>query len=539
MKIIKTKLLYGTKMLNKKSVCCPKATVGKIVPNAGSIYNKGTQTKISSATQTLDLLLTDKEYFAYSDPVSKLLVFEYGKDLFLSDGSRIKTSAPVSDDSLLLATDILWEMECNGNTEMSEIFHDFCKLKLPLPEVEVAKFCDSYYFHNVKVLHDLQVEETLTFEEIEAGVRSGLLKKTAILSDLALPERMFKDIDKVKKVEKKEEPKKKSDSDFLTRCKNGEFIIDFPWTEEQKKNIRPLSYLDDMVPNEFFEKLVRKIHFRFERVLKRMNGTTYYEDGDYLRIEHLGKDSINVSFVGKPGTGKSHNIHAAAAACGIPIYVVNLSHNTDEDRFEGLTKIVNGKPMAIPTEAVNCFKYGGILLLEEVNLAQAAVVMGALGQAIEDPYILKQDGYHDIYRHPLCVVASTTNKGTSGTKTVAEQFSNRFETSYEMNDPDSNEFVDRLIKLTGEDREICEKVYDCYEKVVDFINTENALADVDKILNSLSLRTCVGAIKNMQEGSSFVEAIQDSIIGKIAEQDGAVAENCKAIVNAISFKKKR
>jgi midasin (ATPase involved in ribosome maturation) len=294
-----------------------------------------------------------------------------------------------------------------------------------------------------------------------------------------------------------------------------------------------------MVTNEFFEKLVWKIHFRFEKVLKRMNGTTHYEDGDPLRVEHLGKDAINVSFVGKPGTGKSHNVHAAAAACGIPIYVVNLSHNTDEDRFEGLTKIVDGKPMAIPTEAVKCFKYGGILLLEEVNLAQAAVVMGALGQAIEDPYILKQNGYHDIYRHPLCVVASTTNKGTSGTKTVAEQFSNRFIISYRMNDPVSNEFVDRLIKLTGEDRDICEKVYDCYVKVVDFINTENALADVDKILNSLSLRTCVGAIQNMQEGSSFVEAIQDSIIGKIAEQDDAVAENCKALVNAISFKRKK
>ena len=157
MKIIKSKLLYGTKMLGKKSVCCPKATVGKVVANAGSIYNIVTQTKISAATQTLDLLLIDKEYFAYSDPISKLLVFEYGKNLFLTDGTRIKTTSS-ADEGLLLATDILWEMECNGNKEMADLFHDFCKLKLPLPEKDVAKFCDSYYFHNVKVLHDLQVE---------------------------------------------------------------------------------------------------------------------------------------------------------------------------------------------------------------------------------------------------------------------------------------------------------------------------------------------------------------------------------------------
>ena len=536
MKIIKTKLLYGTKVLNKSSVCCPSAKVGKIVPNAGSIYNKGAQTKISSATQSLDLLLTDKSYFSYSDPVSKLLVFEYEKDLFLTDGSRIKTTSTINE-GLILATDILWEMECNENKEMAELFHEFCKLKLPLPEVEVAKFCDSYYFHNVKILHDLQVEETLTFEEIEAGVRSGLLKKTAILSDLALPERMFANIDKVKKAEKKEAPKKKSDSDFLERCRNGEFLIDFKWTEEQKKFIHPLSFLDDMVTNEYFEKFVRKILFRFNKVLGRMNN--HYEDDDPMRVEHLGKDYINVTFVGKPGTGKTHNIHAAAAACGIPIYVVNLSHNTDEDRFEGLTKIVDGKPMAIPTEAVKCFRDGGILLLEEVNLAQAAVVMGALGQAVESPFVLKQDGYHDIFRHPLCIVASTMNNGVSGTKTVAEQFANRFKTSFVMDDPESNEFVERLIQMTGEERDLCEKIYDCYAKVTEFIRTENEQADVDKILNSLSIRTCVGSIENIQEGSTFVEAVQDSIIGKIAEQDNAVAENCKAIVNAISFKKKR
>jgi len=99
--------------------------------------------------------------------------------------------------------------------------------------------------------------------------------------------------------------------------------------------------------------------------------------------------------------------------------------------------------------------------------------------------------------------------------------------------------VERLIQMTGEERELCEKIYDCYAKVTEFIRTENEQADVEKILNSLSIRTCVGAIENIQEGSAFVEAVQDSIIGKIAEQDNAVAENCKAVVNAISFKRKR
>ena len=41
------------------------------------------------------------------------------------------------------------------------------------------------------------------------------------------------------------------------------------------------------------------------------------------------------------------------------------------------------------------------------------------------------------------------------------------------------------------------------------------------------MRTCIGAIENIQEGMEAREAIKNSIIGKIAEQDIDVAKSCE------------
>jgi len=158
------------------------------------------------------------------------------------------------------------------------------------------------------------------------------------------------------------------------------------------------------------------------------------------------------------------------------------------------------------------------------------VVMGSIGQTLEDPYILKKDGYQDIRRHPLCFFAATMNLATAGTKPVAQQLANRFKTSYVMNDPDKNAFIERLVKITKEPETLCAWVYSCYERVTEHVKEDNVQADTDGILNALSLRSCVGAIENIQEGSTPKEAVCDSIVGKVAEQDAEVAASCRALI---------
>ena len=169
------------------------------------------------------------------------------------------------------------------------------------------------------------------------------------------------------------------------------------------------------------------------------------------------------------------------------------------------------------------------MLLEEINLPQAAVVMGALGQGVEFPFILKKDGYIPIRRHPLCIIISTMNTGTAGAKVLSQPFANRFKQSFVLNDPKRAEFI-RILQNTGAPRKACAWVYAVYERIVNCISDENAMADVESILLSLSMRSCIGALENMQEGMEAREAIRNSIIGKIAEQDMEVAETCAKVL---------
>ena len=57
--------------------------------------------------------------------------------------------------------------------------------------------------------------------------------------------------------------------------------------------------------------------------------------------------------------------------------------------------------------------------------------MGALGQAIEKPHILYEDGYREVYRHPMCV---TMNTATQGSREPNEALTNRHPNAFILDD---------------------------------------------------------------------------------------------------------
>lgn len=391
----------------------------------------------------------------------------------------------------------------------------------------LGALCDSFYHGYSRDHDDIEVSEDLTQEEIDAMLRASRVEEYPFARGTKIGKPQMLVMSKPKKGRKKPV----SLDTLMEKCVRGEYRIQFDWGQEAQKYIPSLDTLAGFVPTQTFAKLLNKILFRANRIMSR--ATTYggdevFED-DGLRVKIVGSDYINVTISGKPGTGKTRLIHALSAALGLPIYVVPLSHNTDEDALLGMTKMVDGKPASVLTDTVRCFRNGGILALEEANLPQAAVMMGALGQAIEYPFVLMQDGYIPVRRHPLCIVFSTMNVGTAGSKLMSQPFANRFKQSIAMDDPTKDEFISILQSTTGEDEELCRWVYEAYEKMINTVEADT-MADVDSILLSLSMRSCIGAIESIQEGSDPREAINDSIIGKIAEQDRKLARDCvKAI----------
>lgn len=508
--------------------CASPLKVGQAVNDSGAFSSLRpaqvlSATKVSYAAAVIDRLFTGGYAFAKIDDK---LYMEHADVVAVMSGNTINSNGTLTPDHIMTMY-VVKSIADGTNKELAEIFANISGSITGTGRTSVsliARFCDSLYYGGLNKNAEIEIGDELNDEEIDALVRGAAPKSLEFLkqANVEKPKRF-----KVEAPKKKTEAPKVTTDDVIKKCLDGEYILPYSWSEDQKVYCQDISSLKSFIPNKTFVALLNKISTRENRVIERMRSLDLNKDAD--RVAAIGNDYINVTLSGKPGTGKTRLAYALSAATGMPVYTISCSHNTDEDEFQGLTKMVDGKPTSVATSTVSCYENGGILLLEEINLPQAAVIMGALGQAVEFPFILKKDGYIPIRRHPLCVIISTMNTGTAGSKVLSQPFANRFKQSFVLDDPEKEDFI-RILMNTGAERAVCRWVYECYERVVACIEDDNAVADTESILLSLSMRSCMGAIENIQEGMEPREAVINSIIGKIAEQDREVAESCRKVV---------
>ena len=115
------------------------------------------------------------------------------------------------------------------------------------------------------------------------------------------------------------------------------------------------------------------------------------------------------------------------------------------------------------------------------------------------------------------------NVGTNGSNPLNQALANRFNTPYILDDPTRDTFISILIKASKKSKEVCSWVYDAYAAAVDYL--KSPAVNEDEIVNNLSIRTCLGAIENMEEGQSPTRALINSIVGAVAVVDLEVARN--------------
>jgi hypothetical protein len=296
--------------------------------------------------------------------------------------------------------------------------------------------------------------------------------------------------------------------------KQGKAKVDFEWNENQKVKIPDIKSLDTFVSSETYISLIKKIGDRTTKVIDRMKQGLTGDDA-------IGTDYVNLFVTGKPGTGKTTMAYALGAATGMPVYTIAMTKNTEEDTFQGMNKVVDGSLRFVSTDFLDAYENGGIVVLEEINLPDPSVIMGALGQAVEFPFLLMKDGYIPVKRHPLCIIIGTMNVGTYGSKGVNQALSSRFKQSYTLNDPSKNDFI-KILMNTGADKGLATWVYNAYDKIVSYLK-EPSVNEEDICLNC-TLRGCIGAIENIQEGEEEKQAIKNTLVGKIAEVNLELAE---------------
>ena len=277
-----------------------------------------------------------------------------------------------------------------------------------------------------------------------------------------------------------------SDDSLLGRCINGDFIIEHEWDEEAKSLIQPLSSLEKM-----------QITGSFERALKVMHSILANPDK---------RQPFQALFYGPPRTGKSYTAKALGTALGLPVYVVPMKPHSEEDTFEGMTKVHEGKWDFVPTPFLKGFKNGGLVILEEFNLADPGVLQGALSQALEEPYLLLEDSITPVKRHPLCCIIGTMNPEVAGSKSQNDAFMSRLRHQFEIQEPDKENILKQLQgKFPEANPKTTGKIYDEYRKAADYIVTNGGREYEMK----LTIRHVEACIERVLEGEDWKSVTLD------------------------------
>ena len=464
----------------------------------------------NSVALILDKIFLDNEVIAYENDETVYTRFNHKGFTYEACYDGVETSwvgeAP-NDYTLLIPLVIYALSEANSREESStELRSNFqnIKDKSNLKE-EILLFCDSFYYGFVSTEYHTEAKNSanaLPSKSIESAISTGVFSPMSMFSDIS-PKLEFKETDETLPIPHSGE---------------GDYSISWDfWREEEKAKIPSHKMLDTYVQTETTMSIARKVNFRLNRVISRLNSGM---EG----VDAIDNDYINILLVGRPATGKTTLANAVGALTGLPVYEIPFSKNTEEDTIEGKNKVVNGQIDFVETEFLKAFENGGIIVCEEINLADPAVVMGSLGQAIEYPFVVMKDGYKPVRRHPLCVIIGTMNTGTAGSKQLNQALSSRFKCTYILDDPDKRTFID-ILASKGYEKDKCRYVYDAYTSIIEYL--KDPKQSQEELCDNITLRGCFGALECMQEGDDPKTALSNTLVGKIGEVDLEAARSVK------------
>ena len=219
--------------------------------------------------------------------------------------------------------------------------------------------------------------------------------------------------------------------------------------------------------------------------------------GHYADIKTIIKSrkNINVFVTGLSGNGKTFMIEQVCADLKRECYRVNLTRQTDEDDLLGGFRLINGSTVWQDGPVTTAMKNGGVLLLDEVDLASHNVM--CLQSVLEGKGVfLKKIGEWVTPAEGFTVVATANTKGRgddtgkfAGTGVLNEAFLERFPFTYEQ--PYATKAIERkiLVKAGCTDADFA----DCLTKWSEIIRKTFLEGAIDDVISTRRLVNIVEA----------------------------------------------
>ena len=476
------------------------------------------------------------QFTALRSYAGSIAVVQY-KDKAPEEGSPYEV-LPYVAAQLLLAADTDIEIELVES--FISAVHKTKASPQPLDATDaVIKFCDSFYYLMKHVYADNSfrvAEDSLSIETVKTSAKAGNMfdladgscKAPHAAQRIHMAGISFEPCealdgivsDSTKEPEPKAAPKKKAANkwkDMLKDIKAGKYMIPYEWAPEQLTHVPPMSYLDTFIPSEEFYEILRKIEYRIG------DHMVHAVEFGAVMPDDIKNDIVNILLYGDPGSGKTAMVHALAAATGMPLYSIKFNEDSEDDTFEGKNKIVEGKISFVGTDFLEGFEKGGIILMEEINLGRANMLTSVMNQAMEYPFYVEKNGYEKVTRHPMVVAFATMNLDTDGTTTLNSAMAQRFNNKYMVGEPSAKEFKARLT-ASGFPQDRVDHVYGVYDKIRNYLK-ENSQRQ--KFLKELSIRQCIAALKDMEEGTECRRAIFNTMYGAICIKNRKLADQIK------------
>lgn len=295
---------------------------------------------------------------------------------------------------------------------------------------------------------------------------------------------------------------------FLQKCYDGDFVVDLPWTAEQRQKIPSRDCFLYFVSSVRFERLVKRFYAVLSWVADQLKiGTS--PRSVMLELGHR-KDVLNELLYGPPGTGKSFTVEALGAALGMPVYTVGGSAHMEEGAITGEYGYSGGVIKYVMQTVTKVFRDGGLLEFAEINLTDPAVT-AKMNSILESPFVLDTADPDEpiIERSPMAAIVGTMNVSLAGCKEMNEAFISRFNKA-KLDAPTTKQFTDMLVSNTGCSVAQAEQMLRLFKKLREFLDKNFA----EKI--QLSMREVYRTLHfHLVYGYPLVEAAEDCFCSTI------------------------